>query len=272
MRAYYLFEFCDQKWVPATARECLFEIMEACNSGLRSFNGEVADAVIEIATKEGLCTIIELGAGRAPVTTQLARDERADGLKLVPCDIAPNEVVYRQLASRYGGRVQPIYSSVDITQAHDLLDASVLVLAGMMHHVPFELRPKVLRALSESGSRMAMFEPLKRSFLSMFLASLSIVPAILLPITFFRRPGRLRRFFWCWVVPVVPPMFAWDGVTSCLRQWTASEWRQQFDRLGDSARDVQIQIGFNSLRILWSGRNLPDRGPTGADENRKEIS
>lgn len=256
MRARYLFEFCDQKWVPAGARECLFEIMEACNTGLRSFNGQVGDAVIEIAREEGLDTIVELGAGRAPVITRLAEDQRAKDFTLIPCDLVPNEPVFRELAARYGGRVQPIFTSVDITQEQAILDSSVLVLAGVMHHIPFELRPAVLQALSESSSRIAVFEPLKRTFLSMFLASLSLVPALLLPITFMNRPGRLRRCFWCWILPIVPPMFAWDGVTSCLRQWTESEWRQQFDRLHSSAHDVEIHTKINSLRMIWSGRRL----------------
>ncbi|MCA9120704.1 MAG: hypothetical protein H6822_35835 [Planctomycetaceae bacterium] len=262
MRALYLFEFCDQDWIPSGARECLFEIMDACNSGLRSFNRQVADAVLDIASTEGINRIVELGAGRAPVTAQLAVDERAADLTLVPCDITPNEAVYRQLVSRFGDRVKPIYSSVDITQSHAELDSSVLVMAGMMHHVPFELRPAVMDALSRSSSTMVIFEPLKRSLLSMFLASLAIVPALLLPITFFGRPGDLRRIFWCWLFPIVPPMFVWDGVTSCFRQWTAIEWQNQFDRLDGLAKDVEVRSGFNSLRIRWSGsksqRRLPE--------------
>lgn len=259
MRAFYLFEFCDQKWVPAGARECLFEIMDACNTGIRSFNGQVADAVLEIAEENELARIIELGAGRAPVTARLAEDERAHRLTLIPCDITPNERVYERLAAKYGERVQPIYSSVDITQTHQELDSAVLVMAGMMHHIPFEIRPAVLRALSESSSNMAMFEPLKRSLFSMFLATLAVFPALLLPITFFRRPGRLRRFLWCWILPIVPPMFVWDGVTSCLRQWTATEWRTQLDLLAGSAKHVEIHSGFNSLRVTWSGKKQADK-------------
>ena len=57
MKARYLFEFCDQSWVPRGARECLFEIMDACNSGLRSFNAEVARTVIRLARDNELGTI-----------------------------------------------------------------------------------------------------------------------------------------------------------------------------------------------------------------------
>ena len=256
MRAFYLFEFCDQEWVPNSVRECLFECMDSCNSGLRSFNRKVANTVIEMARNVGLKKIIELGAGRAPITTCLAEDDRSEGLTLIPCDITPNQAVYRQLAAKYEDRVQPIFSSVDITDTHEQLDSAVLVLAGMMHHIPFELRPAVLEALSQSSSKIAMFEPLKRSLLSIFLATLAVFPALLLPVVRLHRPGRLRRFLWCWLLPVVPPMFACDGVVSCLRQWTEGEWQAEFDRLGDLARAVEIHSQSNSLQVIWSGKEI----------------
>src|SRR4026209_2740586 len=97
-----------------------------------------------------------------------------------------------------------------------------------------------------------MFEPLQRSALSMLLAALSFFIALLLPLTFCRRPGKLRRVLWCWIVPIVPFFFAWDGVTSCLRQWTVDEWQAAFAEL-DESTDVEYRRGFNSLTMYWSG-------------------
>ncbi len=255
MKPKYLFEFCDQNWIPWAARECLYEIMEACNTGVRPFNRLVADKVVELARKEGFDRIVELGAGRAPITTRLATEEQTGALQLIPCDITPNKAIYRDLADCYPDRVFPIYDSVDIMQPQEeLFRDAVLVLVGMMHHVPFDQRPNVLRALSQSRSRIAIFEPLKRTLPSMLLVALSFFPAILLPITFFRRPGKFRRLLWCWLIPIVPCMFVWDGVVSCLRQWTEGEWRGEFEKIADSIQDLQIHTGFNSLLLTWSGR------------------
>lgn len=253
MAGLYLFEFCDQTWIPAGARECLFETMDACNSGVRSFNGRVADTVLKLAREAGFDKIVELGAGRAPITSQLVQDERAAGLTIVPCDLFPNEPVYRKLEEAHPGVVQPIYNPVDITQSHESLNSAVLVMSGMMHHVPFKLRPQVVRALSESNSRIAVFEPLKRTPLSMFFTLFAFFPVILLPITYFNRPGRWRRILWCWLLPIAGPMFVWDGVTSCLRQWTAAEWRESLQSLGELVADSRIESGFNSLTVIWSG-------------------
>ncbi|MCC6511439.1 MAG: hypothetical protein IT423_20235 [Pirellulaceae bacterium] len=254
MRALYLFEFCDQTWIPSGARECLYEVMEACNSGLRSFNREVAEAVLEQARSHGAQTIIELGAGRAPVTSELAKMAASQGMRLVPCDLVPNVAMYQQLAKEHADRVFPIYSSVDLTQPQTELNNAVLVMAGMMHHIPLELRGRVLGTLSATNSRMCMFEPLRRTWLSMFMAALSFFPAWMLPITFVRRSGTGRRLLWCWLLPIVPFMFEWDGVTSCLRQWTVSEWQAAFRALPDEPQ-VEYQCGFNSLKMFWNRRS-----------------
>ena len=252
MRPLFLFEFCDQLWVPSGPRECLFETMDACNSGLRSFNLQVARSALQCARKQQLHTIIELGAGRAPVTLELTKHEDTEGIRLIACDLVPNVAAYRKLEQDCPDRVFPIYTPVDLLKPHAELNNAVLVLATAMHHIPFQFRLAVLKTLTETNSRITIFEPLARTWLSMFLAALSFFVALMLPITFVRRPGRLRRVLWCWAFPVVPYMFAWDGVTSCLRQWRIAEWRAAFAQL-PSPPTVEYVQGFNSLKISWTG-------------------
>ncbi len=252
MRAFYLFEFCDQTWIPSGARECLYEIMDACNSGLRSFNREVAIAAIQIANENQLNKVVELGAGRAPITHELVKHAATQGMRLVACDLVPNVTEYRKLEAKYPDRVFPIYSPVDLTQMQESLNDAVLILAGVMHHIPFEARPAVIDSLTRTNSKIAIFEPLLRTWPSIFMAMLSIFPAVLLPITFFQRQGKLRRFLWCWLIPIVPFMFVWDGVTSCLRQWNEQEWKRAFASL-EHRPNVRYVRGFNSLRFFWSG-------------------
>ncbi len=257
MKARYLFEFCDQPWVPNGARECLYETMDACNSGLRSFNRQVAQTVTKMAHNHQLHTIVELGAGRAPITSELVKREDTVGIKIVACDLVPNLAAFRKLATDHPDRVFPIYTPVDLTQPQVALNDAVLVLAGVMHHIPFELRLKVIQTLFATNSQVTIFEPLLRTRLSIFLALLSFFPALLLPLTFFSRPGKMRRFLWCWIIPIAPYMFAWDGVVSCLRQWRMSEWQRVFATL-PSQPHVEFHQGFNSLRMSWCGvgRNL----------------
>ena len=247
----HLFEFCDQSWMPNGARECLFESMDLCNTGYRSFNRRVADQALAIVEEHGLNTIVEIGAGRAPITTLLAEDERANGVTLVPCDVSPNMAVFQALEQRYPGRVAPFYESMDVTQPHNWPGKSLLLFCGIMHHIPFSLRDSIVRTLGKSRIRVAVFEPLRCNFLSMFLATLAVFLALWLPIAYFKRPGRLRRFFWCWCLPIVPIAFVWDGVISCLRQWTTEEWQASFARCLENEGTGVIECSRNSMVIQW---------------------
>ncbi len=126
----------------------------------------------------------------------------------MPCDLVPNIDAYRKLEEAHPDRVVPIYSPVDLTKPQVALNDAVLVLAGMMHHIPIALRPAVLKTLTQTNSQVAIYEPLLRTWMSMFMALQSFFPALWLPITFFNRPGKLRRILWCWLIPIVPYMFA----------------------------------------------------------------
>ena len=111
--------------------------MDACNSGLRSFNREVATTAIGIANEHQLTKVVELGAGRGPFTNELVKHDETRGMRLLACDLVPNVGEYRKLEANYPDRVFPIYSPVDLTRPQKSLNDAVLVLAGVMHHVPF---------------------------------------------------------------------------------------------------------------------------------------
>jgi hypothetical protein len=252
-RPLYLFEFCDQPWVHSSVRECLFELMDFCNSGIRSFNSRVAEEALKMAKEGGVNEIVELGAGRAPITVKLANDPRADNLVMVPCDLFPNETVFRQLEEKYQGKVKPIYTPVDITQTHSELNNKILVMAAMFHHVPFNKRTQVLKSLSETSSRCVIFEPLKRSWTAIFLCLFVIFPVLIFPLAYWKNKGFLRRALWCWVVPVVPVMFIWDGIVSCLRQWTVDEYLSALKSPSSKAIDVEVDDQQNMFVLRWLG-------------------
>jgi hypothetical protein len=89
----------------------------------------------------------------------------------------------------------------------------------------------VLAALVGSAERVMVFEPLRKTLLSMLFVLGSTVPALLLPLWFLPRAGRLRRFLWCWLVPIAPVIFWWDGLVTCTRLWTNREWQEALAQL-----------------------------------------
>lgn len=221
----HLFEFMDLPWLPAGLRDTLREVLECGNSRpFRRYYEWVADKVIDAARAGGLRRVVELGAGTAPVTRHLAADPRSAGLSLVMCDNNPDRAAYRDLEARFPGQVTPHYEPVDFSRLPRQQPDTLLFLSATLHHVPSSARAEVVAALTRSSGHVLIFEPLRRSLLSVLFVLPSLVPALLLPLWYFNRGRRWRRFLWCWLLPVAPLMFWWDGVISCLRQWDAAEW------------------------------------------------
>jgi hypothetical protein len=252
MKLPHLFEFMDQPWLPQSLALTLREILSCGNSQpFRPYYGWVADKAVRLVEQRGLSNVVELGAGAAPITRVLAGKPEMQGISLIVSDGRPDELAYQELASAYPKNVKPLLEPVDFSQPRDWPPATLLVLSGTFHHLSDVARTSVLRDLASSPSSVMIVEPLRKSTLSMAFVFLSIVPAILLPISYMHRPGRMRRFLWCWLMPVAPLMFWWDGLVSCLRMWTASEWRDRLAGCSRPGRTPEItQTLFSQMVIL----------------------
>jgi hypothetical protein len=259
MRWPHLFEFMDQARVFPGLRATLREILECGNAQpFRPYYQWVRDEVRREAHEGGFRDIVELGAGTAPVTRLLAAQPAAGEVRLIPCDMNPDFATYRRLEERHPGIVAPVYTPVDFSEPRRWGPDTLLFLSATFHHVPPEARPGVLASLTSSARRVMIFEPLQKRLSSIIFVFFSIVPALILPLWFLRRPGKLRRFFWCWLVPVAPLMFWWDGVVSCLRQWGEREWRAAASRLGVDVRSY-FRGTFSYYLVLQSRSFDPGR-------------
>lgn len=247
----HLFEFTDQPWLPRSARTTFFEILDLCNSRFRSYNESVASRALKLANKLGATRIVELGAGTAPITQHLAANEDSEGLELVPCDINPPRKLYRQLATEHPEKVQPVYKPVDFSKPLPWHEDTLLLFCACLHHLPSRERARILATLATSDSHVVVFEPMKKSSFSIVSVLFSIFPALLLPLMEWRSRGFLRRAFWCWILPIVPMMFVWDAVVSCLRQWPDERWRRELSGLFTASRPFHVESGWHSQTVFW---------------------
>jgi hypothetical protein len=248
----HLFEFMDQGWVPVSLRVTLRRILERANGRpFRTYYRWVAREVLAAGVAGGAVELAELGAGTAPVTRELLRQGCPAGMRLTPCDLTPDVPAYRRLEAQAGAQVVPCYEAVDFTRPRAWSSDAVLYLSATFHHVAPEARPAVLAALAGCGARVLVFEPLRRNVASMVFVFFSIVPALLLPLLEIRRGRFLQDALWCWVVPVAPLMFVWDGLASCWRMWTDEEWRAALAGvLGEERRYTVESRGF-CQRVSW---------------------
>ena len=246
----HLFEFMDQAWVPASLRSTLREILECGNAlPFRPYYRWVADEV-ERGTGGGIPYPRGTRRRHGPDHPSHCRETGRRSISLGPVRREPRlrELSHPGGASSRGG--DPDVYVGRFSKPGQWNPDTLLFLSATFHHIPPSGRAAVLESLSRSARRVLIFEPLKRSLSSILFVHLSIVPALILPLWYIARPGKLRRFLWCWVLPLAPIMFWWDGIVSCIRQWGEREWQAAADRLGVEMRIISNKSLFSYMIII----------------------
>jgi hypothetical protein len=252
MTSLFLFEFMDLAWLPSTLRATIHDVLECClGTPPRRYYEWVAREILNMAEDGSVHTVVELGAGTAPITRELVKHlSLRNGISLRVSDLYPNSALYQALEEEYPDLIQTERQSVDFSRPMNFPTGSLLVLSGTFHHVPPAARLRVLKALS--AYRVAIFEPLRCNPASFSLSLLGFFPGLATPLRFWnQRPGNWRRVLWCWLVPLAPVMIVWDGLVSCLRYWTEKEWREHLALVIAADRRVLTKSKLFDQLIAW---------------------
>jgi len=251
----FLFEFMDQRWLPSSLRNTCRDILEGVNSfPFRSYYKKIMDLVLKSVKGTGISSIVELGAGTAPVTRRLAKRVEGKGISLVPTDIHPQRDIFKKLQKRYRGRIEPRMEPVDFSKEMEFSPLSLFVLSASFHHIPKENRSFLLNKLVKQGHSVLIAETLRRNMASIILVLLSPLAALFIPLLMIHRPGTFLRIFWTWVFPLAPLLLVWDGVVSCFRQWDEKEWNDSLALLKNiEVKESKVYFGY-SIRLLSSGK------------------
>jgi hypothetical protein len=199
----------------------------------------------------GYKNVVELGAGTAPITRVLAKDDDLKDVKLIVCDDQPDVDTYAALENQYSDQVVAKREPINFSEPQNWPNNTLLVLSGTCHHLPHEERLAALKTITDSGDRVMVCEPLRKSIISMGFVFGSLIPAIVLPIRFLNRPGKVRRLVWCWLVPVAPLMFCWDGWISCLRMWSDKEWQANLRGIVNQDRPLRVSHSLFCQMVTW---------------------
>ncbi|MFL5245604.1 MAG: hypothetical protein ACJ8FY_26205 [Gemmataceae bacterium] len=228
------------------------EILECGNSRpFRPYYDWVADEVLKAVEKGRIKCVAEYGAGTAPISRRIAKDPRSAGLRLIVCDSNPDLTAYTMLKGEHPEKVFPLFEPVDFKDLQNWDSGTLVFLSAALHHVPHQIRNDLIKRLRGSASRIMVFEPLRKDILSVLFVILSLIPALLLPVWFINRPGALRRVVYCWVLPVAPFMFLWDGFVSCLRQWTEFEWKEALPKTLGRMSENTLNNSLFCQSVSW---------------------
>lgn len=219
------FEFMDLENLPNGLRSVLRDILEVGNGApFRNYYQWTTSSVYEYAKKNNITEIVELGAGCAPITRHLINNYPNWKVTFKVTDLNPDIVNFKTL-EQLDKRVMAVYEPLDFTQKIQDYENTLLVLSATFHHVDEKQKKNILNNLKAISPHVMIFEPLRPTFSSILFVIGALISGFLTP--FFRLNSKkfFRSFLWCWLLPIAPFLFLWDGWVSSIRCWSKQEWQ-----------------------------------------------
>lgn len=231
MRRIHAFEIEDFPWVPRAIRNGATDLLYFTFAKIGFYKG-VSSALITVLNESKAKHIVDLcsggGGGLVAVLPEILKFDK--NIKITLTDRYPNEAGAERVRELGDANIAYKLESQNAFQPSDL--PGVRTMFGALHH----FRPEDIKALLENivvkNQPLAFFDvaaspkmrkvpfvvatiPLLINILMLFVITLLFIP--------FVQPFRWSRLLLTYVVPVIPILYAWDGMVSSLRAYLPEE-------------------------------------------------
>ncbi len=152
-------------------------------------------------------------------------------LRITVTDYYPNVEAFERTRQH---DTQTFLIEKDSVNAMDLpshMKGKFRTLFAAFHHFRPVDDKKILQNAVDTGSPIAIFEPVGRNFLS-FISMLFVILNVLL-ITPFIRPVRWQVLPFVYLIPIIPLYILWDGIASIFRTYSEKEMKEMVAKLKD---------------------------------------
>ena len=225
MKRIHLFEFTDLPWYPQVFRRMQTDYLQFA-AGLGSGHKNLVPLFAKALQHAGTTEIVDLCSGGAGPWLGLQQQLKQAGLPvtITLTDKYPHPEAIQQWAQASRQGIAYLAEPVDAIDVPSHLQGMRTLFEGFHHFEP-ERAVSILRDALEKRVAIGIFEASLKpplGLLLLLLAPLTTLASYLL-VTPFIQPRTLSRFFWTYLVPIVPLATCWDGVVSLLRVYSPQE-------------------------------------------------
>jgi len=235
----HLFELEDQEWLPRRIRDLATDYLCFLEAKLK-MHRLVVPVLAEALRESGSERIIDLCSGGSGPILPVLLDLADEGLTIraTLTDLFPNLDTFYRVREASAGAVDFVSEPIDARSVPPTLVGFRTFYNSYHHFKPHEARG-ILEDAVAANQPVGVFELTERSY--RMIASMSLVPLMVLLATPFIRPMRWERLLWTYLVPLVPLVSFWDGLVSQLRSYTVEELRGIAHRV--DAPDYVWEVG-----------------------------
>lgn len=233
-----LFEFEDKAWLPIIFRDMITDAIQYDIDKYKIYDS-IAPMLQKTMKQLKVNHIIDLCSGGSGPLLRFYKMFESDDfpIKVTFTDKYPNTKSIQKIES-YKDNINYIDRSIDAMDIPSNLKG-IRTMFTSFHHFPPEQAKLILQNAINNNSPIGIFEFTERKIVNLIL-SLLLTPILMFIVTPFIKPFTFPRFFWTYIIPIVPILDTWDGFISNLRTYTPDELRNMVDSIGDNGFLWQI--------------------------------
>lgn len=227
MRHISLFEFHELSWFPRVWRNLFTEALSFFIVK-KNLYAPVAALLGPRIERDQNPTVVDLcsGAGSPSVTVVRSLGSNiAAKTRVLLTDKFPNTPALIRISRESNGKVAFIDESIDATDVPEDLNGFRTIFSSF-HHFNEESALAILSDAVRKRKGIGIFEFTERSLLFRLVPFFLPLQVWLWSNTPLIRPFCWHRILWTYLLPIVPLIFFWDGIVSCLRSYSEGELRE----------------------------------------------
>jgi hypothetical protein len=212
-----LFEFEDQRWLPAVIRDGMTDYLRFIFSK-GNFYEPVDSLITELLQATGSDKIIDLcsGGGGAIAQVQENIDKKYSlRVPVVLTDLFPNKPAYEFIQQETRGQITFIGHPVNAANVTPSLKG-IRTIFSAFHHFDEDTARQVIQDAVKANEGIGIFDGGDKNLL-FALAIVILHPLAFFFLTPFFMPFKWSRLLFTYLIPVIPFCTIWDGVVSVLR-------------------------------------------------------
>jgi hypothetical protein len=228
MARLHLFEFVDLPWYPQTFRQMQTDYLQF-SATMGAGHQNLIPLFKKALQQAGTTEILDLCSGGSGPWLRLQEQLAQAGLSvsIQLSDKFPNPKAIQKWAAGSHQSIEYLSESVDAMQVPSHFKGMRTLFEGFHHFKPEQAR-SILKDAAENRVAIGIFEASMKPPLGWLLVLFSpvITPLTYFLITPILTPRTLSRFFWTYLVPLVPLATIWDGIISMLRVYSPAELKK----------------------------------------------
>lgn len=251
MKRIHALEWEDLTWFPSSWRDFGTDYLRFISSKFNIYK-PIIPFISKGMERSGKNEWVDCASGGGGGLVNLAEDLKKEktGLKIILTDFYPNQKSFERTKAEIPEVFEYEVTSVDAMNLPPHLHRKFRTMFASFHHFRPNDARKILQNAVDSGSNIAIFEPVGKSVSSWL--SMLFVPLNVLILAPFIRPVRWLVLPFIYLIPIIPLYIWWDGIASILRTYSAKELQSLVDSLKNGENyDWEIGQTKGSMPIYY---------------------